>query len=65
MQGAGDVVHPRKDLERFVAAYTKRGGKVELALYEDEAEGFIRNASSPNAQPALRRIVDFVHAHLG
>lgn len=65
VQGAGDVVHPRKDLERFVAAYRKRGGKVELALYEDEAEGFIRNASSPNAQPALRRIVDFVHAQLG
>jgi acetyl esterase len=65
VQGAGDVVHPRKDLERFVTAYTGRGGTVELALYEDEAEGFIRNASSPNAQPALQRIVAFVHKHLG
>lgn len=65
LQGAGDVVHPRKDLERFVAAYAKRGGHVDLGLYENEAEGFIRNPDSPYAQPALRRMVAFVHRHLG
>lgn len=64
VQGANDIVHPRKDLERFVAAYAKRGGLVDLALYANEAEGFIRNPASPNAAPALRRIVDFVHHHL-
>ena len=65
VQGANDVVHPRKDLERFVAAYTKRGGHVDLALYEGEGEGFIRNPDSKSAAPALRRIVDFVHTQLG
>lgn len=65
VQGGKDIVHPRKDLERFVAAYAKRGGLVDLALYEDEGGGFIRDAKSVNAQPALRRIVDFVHKHLG
>lgn len=65
VQGAGDVVHPRADLERFVAAYRRRGGDIDLALYEGEAEGFIRNPSSKAAPDALARIVAFVHGHLG
>ena len=65
VQGAGDIVHPRRDLERFVAAYRKRGGHIDLALYEGEAEGFMRNAASVNAKPALQRLIDFVHEHLG
>jgi acetyl esterase len=65
VQGANDIVHPRKDLERFVAAYTKRGGHVDLALYDGEGEGFIRNPASAKAGPALDRLVGFVHRHLG
>jgi acetyl esterase/lipase len=65
VQGAGDVVHPRPDLERFVASYRKRGGEIDLALYEGEAEGFIRNPASKAAPLAMQRIVDFVHARLG
>jgi acetyl esterase len=65
VQGANDIVHPRKDLERFVAAYTKAGGQVDLALYEGEGEGFIRNPASTKAGPALERLVAFVHKHLG
>ena len=65
VQGAGDIVHPRADLERFVAAYRRRGGEVDLALYEGEAEGFIRNPDSKAAPMALQRIVDFVHQQLG
>src|SRR5215510_12571036 len=34
VQGASDIVHPKVDLERFVASYRRRGGEVELALYE-------------------------------
>jgi len=64
VQGANDVVHPKADLERFVAIYKKRGGKVDLALYEGEGEGFIRNPNSKAAPLALKRIIDFVHAHL-
>jgi acetyl esterase/lipase len=64
VQGANDVVHPRIDLERFAAHYRKRGGEVDLALYEGEAEGFIRSPSSKAAPIALQRIIDFVHARL-
>jgi len=65
VQGANDVVHPKADLERFVASYRKRGGEVDLALYEGEAEGFIRNPASKAAPLAMQRIIDFVHARLG
>jgi acetyl esterase len=65
VQGANDVVHPKADLERFVASYRKRGGELELALYEGEAEGFIRNPASKAAPLAMQRIIDFVHARLG
>jgi acetyl esterase/lipase len=65
VQGANDIVHPKADLERFVASYRKRGGEVDLALYEGEGEGFIRNPASKAAPLAMQRIVDFVHARLG
>jgi hypothetical protein len=47
-----------------VASYGRRGGVVDLALYEGEAEGFIRNAASAAAPQAIARIIDFVHKHL-
>jgi acetyl esterase len=65
VQGANDVVHPKAGLDRFVASYKKRGGDVDLALYEGEGEGFIRNPDSKAAPLAMQRIVDFVHARLG
>lgn len=65
VQGANDVVHPKVDLERFVANYRKRGGEVELALYEGEGEGFMRNPQSKAAPLAMQRIIEFVHGRLG
>ena len=64
VQGGKDVVHPRADLERFVASYRRRGGAVDLALYEGEGEGFIRNPASAAAPQALARIISFVHKQL-
>ncbi|HEY3068391.1 MAG TPA: alpha/beta hydrolase [Methylomirabilota bacterium] len=62
VQGTVDQAHPRPDLDRFVAHYRAAGGEVELELYDGEAEGFInRNPTSPAAQRALDRIIDFVH----
>jgi acetyl esterase len=62
IQGANDMVHPRADLERFVASYRKAGGHVELELFEGEAEGFIvRNPASPSAARATAKIIEFVH----
>jgi acetyl esterase/lipase len=65
VQGADDIVHPKVDLERFVASYRKRGGEVDLALYTGEGGGFIRDPASKAAPLAMQRIIDFVHARLG
>jgi acetyl esterase len=64
VQGTKDGAHPRPHLDRFVASYRARGGHLELALYEGEAEGFATRATSPAAQQAIDRIVDFVHQQL-
>lgn len=67
VQGTADRVHPREQLERFVAAYRKRGGQVDVAWYEGEVSGFITGeAKSPaNAKAALERVTSFLHEKLG
>ncbi|MGH7387995.1 MAG: alpha/beta hydrolase [Candidatus Rokuibacteriota bacterium] len=65
LQGAADTAHPRPDLDRFVAAYRKAGGQVELELYEGEVEGFLRNQASPNGRRGMERLIEFVHKTLG
>jgi hypothetical protein len=52
---------PKVDLERFVAS-SKRGGEVDLALYEDEGGGLIRDPASKATPHAMQRIIGFVHA---
>jgi acetyl esterase len=65
VQGTRDVAHPRPDLDRFVMQYRKAGGRVELELFDGEAEGFInKNPDSPAAKKALDAIVAFVHSSL-
>lgn len=66
IQGADDFVHPRVDLDLFVANYRKAGGHLDLELYDGMAEGFIiRKRSSDAAANANRRIAEFVHQHVG
>jgi acetyl esterase/lipase len=65
LQGTEDVAHPRPHLDRFVAAYRKAGGLVDLELFEGEGQGFImRKAGSPASNRALELIVEFVHKQL-
>lgn len=65
LQGTRDVAHPRPDLDRFVTQYRKAGGRVDLELFDGEAEGFInKNPDSPAARKALDTIVAFVHSSL-
>lgn len=65
LQGTRDVAHPRPDLERFVAQYRKASGRVDLELFDGEAEGFInKNPDSPASKTALAAIIAFVHAQL-
>jgi acetyl esterase len=65
LQGTEDLAHPRPHLERFVAAYRRAGGVVDLELFEGEGQGFImRKAGSPASNRALEMIVEFVHKQI-
>jgi acetyl esterase/lipase len=65
LQGTKDVAHPRPDLDRFVAGYRKAGGQVDLELYEGEGQAFItRNPTSPAAEQARDKIIEFVHKQI-
>ena len=62
LQGTEDLAHPRAHLDRFVAAYRKAGGVVDLELFDGEGQGFImRKAGSPASNRALELIIEFVH----
>lgn len=61
LQGTDDSNHPRADLDRFVAAYRKAGGSLELHLYEGEKQLFIpQRPDVPASIDALGKIVGFV-----
>ena len=65
LQGTEDLAHPRPHLDRFVAAYRKAGGVVDLELFEGEGQGFImRKAGSPASDRALDLISEFTLKHL-
>lgn len=65
LQGTEDIAHPRPHLDRFVAAYRKAGGVVDLELFESEGQGFImRKAGSPASDRALALINEFVHKQI-
>jgi acetyl esterase/lipase len=65
LQGTEDVAHPRPHLDRFVAAYRKAGGVVDLELFDGEGQGFImRKPGSPASDRALELINEFVHKQI-
>jgi acetyl esterase len=65
LQGTEDLAHPRPHLDRFVAAYRKAGGVVDLELFDGEGQGFImRKAGSPASNRAIELIVEFVHKQI-
>jgi dipeptidyl aminopeptidase/acylaminoacyl peptidase len=65
LQGTEDLAHPRPHLDRFVAAYRKAGGTVDLELFDGEGQGFImRKAGSPASNRALELISEFVHKQI-
>ena len=65
LQGTEDLAHPRPHLDRFVAAYRKAGGVVDLELFEGEGQGFImRKAGTPASDRALDLISEFTLKHL-
>ena len=65
LQGTADLAHPVPDRERFIAAYRKAGGRVELHLFDGVGEAFITNdPTSPAAVTAIERIIEFVHREM-
>jgi acetyl esterase len=65
LQGTEDLAHPRPHLDRFVAAYRKAGGTVQLELFDGEGQGFImRKPGSPASNRALEQIAEFTHKQL-
>ena len=65
LQGTEDLAHPRPHLDRFVAAYRRAGGSVDLELFDGEGQGFImRKAGSPASDRAIELIIEFVHKQI-
>jgi acetyl esterase/lipase len=65
LQGTKDQAHPRPDLDRFVAAYRKAGGQVDLELLEGVGEGFLtKDPTSAASRQTIDRIIEFVHKQL-
>ncbi len=65
LQGTNDSAHPRPHLERFVEAYRKAGGLVELHWFEGMGQTFIPlHPDSPQAKAAIEKIIEFVHREI-
>jgi acetyl esterase/lipase len=66
IQGTADLAHPVPNRERFINAYRKAGGTIELHLFEGVGEAFITtDPNSPQARDAVEKIIGFVHRELG
>lgn len=65
LQGTADPAHPRPNLDRFVAAYRKAGGRVELHLFEGMSQAFITDdPRAPASLDAIDKIIEFVHREI-
>ena len=65
LQGTADVAHPRPNLDSFVAAYRKAGGRVEQHFFEGVGEAFVKKDPKSAASIAcIDKIVEFVHREL-
>lgn len=65
LQGTADPAHPRPNLERFVAAYRKAGGRLDLHMFEGMSQAFIsEDPKHPRSIEAIERIIEFVHREI-
>jgi len=62
--GTADGNVPNEIVDRFVAAYRARGGRVELARYEGAPHGF-GNRPGPDAEHAIETIERFIAGQIG
>lgn len=61
IQNTQDNLHPRRDMDRFVAAYGKAGGSVRAELFHGASYDFLRaHPESAEAQRALELVCAFI-----
>ena len=62
VQGTIDPAHPREHLDRFVAAYRKAGGRLELHMAEGMSQNFMNdNPAAAATGAAIAAIIEFLH----
>ena len=62
LQNPRDELHPRANLDSFVAGYRKAGGNVELEFFEGEKYDLVRSQpESQSAQQTIKKIIAFIH----
>ena len=57
-----DQNHPQEMQDRFISSYRRRGGPIEMEMFSGLPERGM-DATKPEAQRALARIVDFARGH--
>jgi acetyl esterase len=66
LQNPQDPLHPRDNLEQFVAGYRAAGGQVEVVLFEGAEYDLLRSRpDAPSACQAWRSMADFAHRMAG
>jgi acetyl esterase/lipase len=61
VQNHQDPLHPRANLDQFVAGYRKAGGRLDLELFEGEAYDALRSfPQAPASVKAVARIAEFI-----
>jgi acetyl esterase/lipase len=61
IQNAEDNLHPRRDMDRFVSAYAKVGGRITPEVFAGASYDFLRaHPDSPEAQRALGLVCAFI-----
>jgi acetyl esterase/lipase len=63
IQRSVDANHPLEMQQRLVEWYRRRGGEIEMPLFDNLPQRFTLSPESPDAQRALEAITDFIGRH--
>jgi len=65
LRDTADIAHPRPNLDRFVAACRKAGGRLDLRLFEGAGEAFVKkDPRTPASIACIEKIVEYAHQEL-
>jgi acetyl esterase/lipase len=63
IQRTVDSAHPLEMQQRLVEWYQKRGGRIEMPLYENLPSPYKLSDEFPDAHTVVQDIADFIHRH--